>query len=158
MSALLERFPDTGIKGSAGEIKVLEYLHKKYYNVSDYRYDMSVQKQGVDFGFSNKDYEREITLDVKSNLYIKTELIGFKLELSKRNQPGWLHTSKADYIFHVCTYKNVFLTYKLSDMRNYIFDNKNNLEFVKYNNDELIQLYISHSNTNGIPCSNLYHL
>ena len=130
------------------------HLLSRYDCVSDYRMDMTAQSVGVDFGIKQTSWSREITLDVKNNLYIVPEKIGFKVEITKNNKPGWFMTSKADRIYHVSSYQRKYIYYELHDLRLYVFQNMSKLDLVKYNDgkDLLVQFY----HTGELPVSQIY--
>lgn len=155
---LLNKFSDTGIKGNDGEKFLYKVLLARYDNVTDYRFNMNAQSTGFDFGIKQNAWQREITLDAKNNLYVTPEKIGFKIEITKNNKPGWFLTSKADRIYHCSSFYKKFMYYELGDLRYYIFNQmrqpNNNIEYLYYKNntDLLVQLYWSKS----LPISEIY--
>lgn len=152
--SIIDKFPTTGVKGDDGERFLFEQLLKRYEVVNDYRQNLTMQNVGVDFGFGALNWKRETTLDVKNNLYITRDKIGFKVEIQKNGKPGWFFTSKADRIYHVCAYQKKFMYYDLGDLRSYVFRNNTGLELVDYKDgkDVLIQFYHSTS----LPVSQIF--
>lgn len=157
---LLNKFPTTGVKGNAGEKFLYNLFLNRYDKVSDYRFNSTAQSTGFDFGIKQNNWPREITLDVKNNLYVTPEKVGFKIEITKNNKPGWFLTSKADRIYHCSYYHKNFMYYELGDLRYYIFNtmrySSENIEFLYYNDnkDLLIQLYW----TKNLPISEIYNV
>jgi hypothetical protein len=161
MGQLANRFGKVGAKGESGENYLYEVL-KNQYTVSDYRTDMVMQTQGIDFGIKKPEWRREYTLDVKNTLYIEknNEYIAFKIELECNKQPGWFFTSKADRIYHTNAYMGKYLYYNLDEMRYYvnkklIAQDTSTFKILEYNGDILLQFQITNAKHDK-PVSTLY--
>ena len=161
MSVLSSKFGQRGFKGNAGEVALYNKL-KTLYEVSDYRNDYSMQSQGIDFGIKLPSWQREFTLDVKSNLYVQPGWFAFKIELQKANKAGWLFTSKSDRIVHVSTYTNQYMYYDLNEMRYYItkklLEGNHSFDISKIDGDTLLKFTISNDTPNDIPVTKLFSL
>lgn len=160
MGQLINRFGTTGIKGEAGEIFMYEELQKEY-TVSDYRTDMILQTQGIDFGISKPDWRREYTLDVKNNLYISNSYYAFKIEIESNGKAGWFFTSKSDRIYHTNTYSKQYLYYDLNELRYFVTkrllaSNYGDFKVVNHNGDVLIQFQMDINTNHNLPISNLF--
>lgn len=160
MGQLGTKFGKVGYKGEAGETFMYEVLKREYYT-SDYRQDMVMQTQGIDFGIKLPEWRREYTLDVKNNLYIDKEYYAFKIEIESANKAGWFFSSKADRIYHTNTYSSKYLYYDLNELRYYvtkklISNDTNSFSIVKYNSDVLIHFQMNINTPNDIPISKIY--
>jgi hypothetical protein len=158
MGQLTTRFGAVGAKGEAGEIFLFEKLQKEY-QVSDYRQDMVLQTQGIDFGIKLPAWRREYTLDVKNNLYITNEYYAFKIEIESDKKAGWFFTSKADRIYHTNAYMGKYLYYDLNELRYYVTKKMINNDYstfniVEHNGDILIHFKIE--GAHDLPISVVY--
>lgn len=159
MGHLINRYGTTGIKGEAGEIFMYNELQREY-TVSDYRTNMIMQSQGIDFGISKLDWRREYTLDVKNNLYIANSYYAFKIEIESNGKAGWFFTSKADRIYHTNAYMKQYLYYDLNELRYFvtkrlISNNFQDFKIVNHNGDVLIQFQLDLNESHNLPISNL---
>lgn len=161
MGQLSQRFGKVGYKGEAGENFLYDVLQRDY-QVSDYRQDMVMQTQGIDFGIKKPEWRREYTLDVKNTLYIdkNNEYFSFKIELESNSQPGWFFTSKADRIYHTNAYMGKYIYYELNKLRYYvnkklIAQEYSTFKIVPHNGDILMQFQISDAK-HDIPISIMY--
>ena len=132
-------------KGRVCEIGFHQMAISHWDEVYDYtNYDMwkDVQGKGIDFGFKNKAWPSEITVDVKANFYFSeyNQGIQFDIEYSKwhpskfhlhnrEEEVGWIQDSQANRIYHMEKIKknNKWITtgnytyYDLDEMRSFIY-------------------------------------
>lgn len=132
MGQLETKFGSVGAKGEAGEAFLYSVLQKDY-KVSDYRADMVMQSQGIDFGISKPEWRREYTLDVKNSLYISNNYYSFKLEIEDNGKAGWFYTSKADRIYSTNAYMRKYLYYDLNEMRYFVTKKFMENDFSEFN-------------------------
>lgn len=120
-------------KGDWGEEQFFKLAKLRYDKVNDYRnYEIHkmIQKRGIDFGVQKQQWNFEVFIDVKTNLYYSTynDLndyifnICMKKYINTENEKdGWFLTSKAHRIYH---WENKdrynYLYYDLKEMRNFI--------------------------------------
>ena len=159
MGQLGTKFGKTGYKGEAGEAFIYEVLSHDQ-SVTDYRQDMVMQSQGIDFGIKKPDWRREYTLDSKNNLYIEKTYFAFKVEIESDNKAGWFFSSKADRIYHTNTYSGKYIYYDLNELRYYvtkklILNDFSTFSIVKYNSDVLIHFQLDINTPNDIPISKI---
>ena len=159
MVSLSTKFGALGTKGSDGETYMYNVLKSKY-QVNDYRQDIIMQSQGIDFGIKDPKWRREFTLDVKTNLYIEKDFYAFKIELQRENKAGWFYNSRADRIYHVNAYMGRYLYYDLNEMRYYItkrlLKSTKHFNIVEHNGDLLLHLKFSNDIVNDTPATNLF--
>jgi hypothetical protein len=161
MGQLINRYGVTGYKGEAGEIFMYNELQREY-KVSDYRTNMILQSQGIDFGISKSEWRREYTLDVKNNLYIENSYYAFKIEIESAGKAGWFFTSKADRIYHTNAYMKRYLYYDLNELRYFVTkklvsqDYQQYFKIVNHNSDVLIQFQLNLNETHQLPISCLF--
>lgn len=160
MGHLINRYGTTGIKGEAGEIFMYNELQREYI-VSDYRTNMILQSQGIDFGISKPDWQREYTLDVKNNLYIANSYYAFKIEIESNAKAGWFFTSKADRIYHTNAYMKQYLYYDLNELRYFVTKkllahDYSHFKIVPHNGDVLIQFQLDLTKKHHLPISCLF--
>ena len=159
MGHLINRYGTTGIKGEAGE----EFMYKMLqldYTVSDYRKDLIIQGQGIDFGIRRPEWNREYTLDVKNNLYLDSSYYAFKIEIQSGTEAGWFFTSKADRIYHTNAYSGRYLYYNLNELRYFVTkrllsNDYSDFNVVQYNSDVLLHFKIEFGQHHMIPISKL---
>lgn len=162
MGQLIDRFGATGVKGEEGEKFMMSVLKSQGFDVRDYRTDLVVQSQGIDFGINKPSQRREFTLDVKNNLYIKDDYHAFKVEIERFTRAGWFYTSKADFIYHTNAYTGNYIYYNLNELRYYITKQlieksaSEVFKLVNINGDVLIQFQFSKGMEHNIPVSSLY--
>ena len=159
MGILAKKFGKVGYKGETGESFMYEVLQNEY-EVSDYRKDLVMQTQGIDFGIKLPNWRREYTLDVKNNLYIEPSFYAFKIELEDKGKPGWFFTSKADRIYHSNAYMGEYFYYELTEMRHFVnkkllANDYSSFTKVDYKGDILLQFRIFGPD-HGLPISNLF--
>lgn len=135
---------------------------QREYKVSDYRTNMILQSQGIDFGISKSEWRREYTLDVKNNLYIENSYYAFKIEIESEGKAGWFFTSKADRIYHTNAYMKRYLYYDLNELRYFVTkklvsqDYQQYFKIVNHNSDVLIQFQLNLNETHQLPISCLF--
>ena len=162
MGQLIDRFGASGIKGEEGEKFILSVLKSQGYDVRDYRTDLVVQSQGIDFGIYKPTMRRELTLDVKTNLYIKDDYYAFKVEIERFTRAGWFYTSKADFIYHTNAYTGNYVYYNLNELRYYITKQligksaTEAFKLVNINGDILIQFQFYAGVDYQLPVSPMY--
>lgn len=160
MGELQTRFGRIGAKGESGEIYLYQTLQKSY-QVTDYRNDMIMQSQGIDFGIYKPEWRREYTLDVKNNFYIDNDYYSFKIEIEDNGKAGWFYTSKADRIYCTNAYLRKYIYYDLNEMRYYItkkFMDNDLSEFnvIKYQGYILVQCHWRKGQKHNFPISQVY--
>jgi hypothetical protein len=160
MGQLATRFGKVGAKGEAGETFLFEKL-KQDYTVSDYRTDMVMQSQGIDFGIQKPNWRREYTLDVKNSLYISNDYYAFKIEIEDNGKAGWFYTSKADRIYHTNAWEKKYLYYELNELRYYVTSKLLKNDFstfnvVDYKGYVLLQFQMMKGQDHPFPISQIY--
>jgi hypothetical protein len=122
---------------------------------------MVQQTQGIDFGISKDGWRRELTLDVKNNLYITPEFYAFKIELEANGKAGWFFTSKADRIYHTNAYMKQYIYYDLNELRYFVTKRLVNQDIsdfatVNHNGDLLLQFKFEPGKSHNVPISVLF--
>jgi hypothetical protein len=101
-------------KGKAGEVGFGEMGRSHWdevYDYTDHTMWKEVQEKGIDFGFKNKVWSSEITVDVKSNFYYSEYNKGFQFDIeyskwhpskfhlhNRKEEVGWIQDSQANWI------------------------------------------------------------
>jgi len=118
-------------KGKAGEVNVIDQLVKNGYQLRDftsYPDHKFKQKKGYDIELFNDKTKEWDRIDIKTNVRE-----GYTyLEVLKHYSGGlgWFYTSAADYVltYDIITHKGYM--YKLSEMRDYVNERKQDLKLV----------------------------
>jgi hypothetical protein len=118
----------TGAIGDAGERLVKKYFLNKKYKFEHCNDPYSQVVLGIDF-IVNGYY-----IDVKTNGKHDT----LTVEIDKRGDPGWLYKSSAEFIFGVDINREEIYVYRLSKMREYVEQHKQ--ESFDYNGCTLIKV------------------
>jgi len=143
-------------KGKAGELGFSEMGRSHWdevYDYTDHKLWKEVQEKGIDFGFKNKVWSSEITVDVKSNFYynVYNKCFQFDIEYSKwhpskfhlhnrEEEVGWIQDSQANRIYHMEIVKEnnkwiatgSYVYYDLDEMRSFIYREWDRLEFTNW--------------------------
>ena len=132
-------------KGKAGELGFSEMGRSHWdevYDYTDHTMWKEVQEKGIDFGFKNKVWSSEITVDVKSNFYYSEYNKGFQFDIeyskwhpskfhlhNRKEEVGWIQDSQANRIYHMEIVKEnnkwvateSYVYYDLDEMRSFIY-------------------------------------
>ena len=109
-------------KGKVGEELAYNYLIARGWEVEDVSNNEEYFSLDIDFlitrnGISTSiDVKTEAAMARTGNMFIEDEII-YK---DGREAKGWLHYSKAEYIWHVNPKNGVAFVYRLEDMKEYL--------------------------------------
>jgi len=106
------RYGASGAKGDAGEKLVEEYCKR---NALDWEDKNDYKSQVID----KIDCIVEGTkVDVKTNMF--KDYMCVELWNKRKDQEGWLYTTKAEEIYAVALDKKKIFSYNIEDMKNYV--------------------------------------
>jgi Holliday junction resolvase-like predicted endonuclease len=140
--------------GTQGEMTVKEFLIKRGYNYIDCTRNskmlseaeiVAYEKAEIDLIIESKKDDKQKTVEVKTftkeiekaDLCIKvsTQYID-KEQQAQRKSDAWLYRTKAEYLFFVCYKTKNIYSIKTSDLRAYIEDTNNKVNFETFLDDK----------------------
>lgn len=132
------RYGATGAKGDKGEAIVEQYCKDNDINFEDKNDRHSQVNLKIDCKING------IPVDVKSNYYMGR--LAVEIE-TFRNQPGWIYSTTAEQIYGVDVDTKAIYRYNVSDMKQYVEENKTRAKKTKKGD---VLLWVSVKNTSFI--------
>lgn len=112
-----------------GEYQLRWFLREHGYIVKDVSSDPTYWEQDIDMIATNVFSHETVTIEVKwDNQLSQTGNLFIELENPRsQNGKGWLEFCLADYLAYGDAVNGIFYFIKLSDLRNYIYESKEDL-------------------------------